>query len=171
MVKLTDHLLQSLQALDPDPPLFLYEKWSTYLDELGIKLFLTIQVGQWGSRSYRLKKFIVDDQQEAVFAYYHLVTVFCDHAFGALPEHIEVVSLLSGKIYQFYPEEGDVSRSLKYIHHLKKVMEQKKSYRKGKRGLICIDCPFHIHCSQTGDNLNGAEENDLPNSDGVHLVH
>ncbi|WP_229704039.1 hypothetical protein [Caldalkalibacillus thermarum] len=49
------------------------------------------------------------------YVVFPVVTVFCDHAFGALPEHIEIVALLSGKIYQFYPEEGDVSRSLKYL--------------------------------------------------------
>ncbi|MDQ0338785.1 hypothetical protein J2S00_001571 [Caldalkalibacillus uzonensis] len=53
LVKITDHLLQCIRALDPHPPLFLYEKFSTYSDEStsSVCLLLTrLKVFPWGGR-------------------------------------------------------------------------------------------------------------------------
>jgi hypothetical protein len=152
LAKVTDHLLQCLPVTDAHPPLFLFEKFTAYIDELQTDVCLTFQVGRWNRSGFQLQKFIVDDQEEMIYAYYHLATVFCQEAFGELPRKLEVTSLLSGKVYTFRPDTEDVPSALQYVRELTAVMQNSDSYHQTKQGIVCIGCPFQSRCKWVEEN-------------------
>ena len=59
LAKLTDHLLQFVERDDSQtPPLFLYEKFQTYMEELGVHMSLTLEVGEWSTESFVIKNML-----------------------------------------------------------------------------------------------------------------
>lgn len=97
LARLTDHLLQFVEKdVNETPPLFLYEKFQTYMEELGVHISLTFEVGEWSAQSFVIKKYVIDANEEMLALCQKLTTVFCYKAFGVLPLKIEIINLIEG---------------------------------------------------------------------------
>jgi hypothetical protein len=129
LAKITDHLLRNLISnRHGPPPVFLFEKFNTWIEELQIHLSMTFQVAEWTNKSFVIKKYIVDDKEDVLLSFQHLAVVFCQKAFQTLPERIEVISLLSGKTHQYYPKADDVRQALDYLLLVKHLLQGSKTH-------------------------------------------
>lgn len=131
LAKVTDHLLLSLlQAKETAEPALLFEKLRVTIEELEIELAMTLQVVEWSGESYIVKKFFVEEDENILTSYQHLTILFCQQAFGALPERIEMVSVLTGQTHLYSPQIQDVSHALDYLKLTKHVLQESKNYTK-----------------------------------------
>lgn len=79
IAKITDYLMENITAESKrTPPLFLFEKLNTYIEELGVDLSLTFDVAEWSDSSFVIKKYLVDASPEMLTLYYHLSIVFSE---------------------------------------------------------------------------------------------
>ncbi len=150
--KITDHLLQFLQA-QRQPPLFLYEKFASYIEELGIQLSLTFEIGEWSHRSFILKKYMVETNEELLHLFRTLTAVFSQKAFAALPERIEFISLLEGKRYKYTPTMDDVYAGIEYLNAMKDLVTEPEHFSKKGPTADCLRCPFRKHCKYDKSRL------------------
>lgn len=138
LAKITDHLLQFLSTNFQQPPLFLYEKLYTYVQEIETQLSITIELAEWSTKSFSIKKFLLEADQHLMEKYNHLVSVFFYDALGILPEKIEIVSLIDGKVSILYPNEHDIPKGVQYLNHLKRLVNE------SNQG--CFECPLTQQC-------------------------
>ena len=144
LAKITDHLLQFLSTKNKQPPLFLYEKLYTYVKGIESQLSITIELAEWSTESFSVKKFLLEADQHLMERYTHLVSVFSQEALGILPEKIEIVSLLDGKISTYYPIEQDILKGVQYLENMKRLV---KEVNQG-----CFECPLTLHCKDIDKN-------------------
>jgi hypothetical protein len=148
----TDHLLQFLvPKSEQEPPLFLYKKLSTYVEELEIDLSLTFELVEWTKESFMVKKFLVEANEEMVELYLNLLVVFSDKAFGKLPERIEIITLLDGTKYSFSPTMSNVEQGIQYLNKMKRILKQPITYLKTNSMAECNSCPFTAKCNEHQD--------------------
>ncbi|PMC40505.1 hypothetical protein CJ195_01970 [Bacillus sp. UMB0899] len=112
LAKITDHLLQFLSTKSKQSPLFLYEKLYTYVKGIESQLCITIELAEWSTKSFSVKKFLLEADQHLMERYHHLVSVFSHEALGILPEKVEIVSLLDGRKSIFYPIDQDIPKGV-----------------------------------------------------------
>jgi hypothetical protein len=154
VAKITDYLMQHLSMeVNTQPPLFLYEKFKTQIEELNIELSLTFDVGEWSSSSFIVKKYLVEANADMLILYQLLITVFSDQVFKKLPEKIEVVTLLDGKKHVFYPAEEKVSEGLQYLQVIKHMMEESAGFQKLSNEEECRSCPFQTACERVEEKI------------------
>lgn len=163
LAKTTDQLLQFLMArTHQQPPLFLYEKMNTYVEELELDLALTFELVEWTNNSFMVKKFLVEADEEMVQLYLHMLVVFSDKAFGKLPERIEIITLLEGKKYRFSPTMSNVEQGIVYLNEMKSVLKHPKYYSKTNSLIECSSCPFTNKCNDRHDKeMKRSNENFL----------
>jgi len=143
LAKVTDHLLQNLMgAKDANLPILLYEKLRINIDELEIDLAMTFQVVEWSQESFVVKKFLVEEDENIFLSFKHMAILFCNHAFQTLPERIEVVSLISGNTYRYYPDSADVRSAVDFFQLTRNIMRESKNYTK------CNTCSYHNKCDR-----------------------
>lgn len=124
LANITDHLLLFLFSNKSDyPPVFLYESFNTTVDEIGTKVSLTIDVGEWSKNTFCIKKYLLDDHNSMNKLYKYLFVVFSKKAFGILPDKIELFSLLNGKQQLIYPNEQDIEEGIIYLDYVKNHIE------------------------------------------------
>jgi hypothetical protein len=149
--KMTDHLLKMLMDhKNLQHPLFLYEKFRVFNEEIGIHLSMVFDVGEWTNQSYVLRKFLVSDKMEVVEAFKHMAIVVSRTAFQKLPEKMEFYSVLSGKVYEYFPTENDYKDSLNYLLLVKEVMKEPSNYIKNSPDRRCASCPLYVDCQNVG---------------------
>ncbi|MFD6211254.1 hypothetical protein [Peribacillus sp. NPDC060253] len=154
LANITDHLLQFLTSKKIEyPPLFLYEKFNTNIEELGTELSLTIEVAEWTSNSFIIKKYLVDTHEDMNLLFNNMISVFCKKAFGQLPERIEIFSLMEGKIETYIPTMKDVSDGLEYLNIIKNLLQEPKKYLKTDSLTVCKSCSYQKRCYE-GSNIN-----------------
>lgn len=154
LAKTTDHLLQYLSMKkNEDQPLFLFEKLTSYIDELETHLSLTIELAEWSTRSFTIKKYLVDADEELIDLYNQLMVVFTYEAFEKLPERIEIVNLMKGRVYTYSPSISDVSKGIEYFKYMKNQLLVPDGYIKAKSLAECEQCPFTEHCNTGPDNF------------------
>ncbi|MEW9053256.1 MAG: hypothetical protein AB2392_19005 [Neobacillus sp.] len=154
VAKITDHLMQHLNTeVNPQPPLFLFEKFKTNIEELNIELSLTFDVGEWSSSSFIVKKYLVEANADMLQLYQLLIVVFSDQVFKQLPEKIEVVTLLDGKKHVFYPSEEKVKEGLQYLQVMKQMMEDSAGFQKLSNEEECRSCPFQTACERVAEKF------------------
>jgi hypothetical protein len=152
LAKTTDQLLQFLvPKTEQHPPLFLYKKMNTYVEELEIDLTLTFELVEWTNKSYMVKKFLVEADEEMVQLYLHMLVVFSDKAFGRLPDKIEILTLLDGKKYSFSPTMNNVEQGIVYLNKMKNTLKQPFTYLKTNSLAECSSCPFTDKCNDHHD--------------------
>lgn len=131
----TNNIRKLLAANEYAPyPMMLYEQHQTLVPELQTDLSVIFQVA-WqvseptaqpddssGHKSLIVQKFIVDDDPYTAEAFIHLSSVFCQSAFGRLPERIDIFSIMEGTVQRHYPSPEKVSASLDYLHLLQHVV-------------------------------------------------
>jgi hypothetical protein len=148
LAKVTDHLIQNLNKSEGvQPPLFLFEKYNIQSEELQTNLSMTLQVGEWSEDSFTIKKYLVDGDKDIINLYKHFTIVLSDKAFMKLPESIEIVSLLTGKVYLFHPTTEDLQNSYQYLHLFKRLLEDPNNYIKTDTTTECVQCPFIQKCN------------------------
>ena len=147
LAKLTDHLLQFVEKDDSQtPPLFLYEKFQTYMEELGVHMSLTFEVGEWSAESFVIKKYVVDADEEMLALCQKLMTVFSYKAFGVLPGKIEVVNLIEGTKYEYIPKQEDIITGMADLSRMKEMLERPEHYTERHFRSECISCAFRSEC-------------------------
>lgn len=147
LAKVTDRLLNTLTNIDENSsPLFLYEKFHTFVEEMNIDISITFEVGEWGKNTFSIKKFLVEADDSLVKLYTYLTILFTRKAFGMLPEKIEVVSLVDGGNYVFHPCEADIPEAMSYLDFLKEHIQKPEDYVKMESARQCSECIFHNNC-------------------------
>ncbi|MBU5219201.1 hypothetical protein KQI67_21250 [Bacillus albus] len=147
LAKLTDHLLQFVERDDSQtPPLFLYEKFQTYMEELGVHMSLTLEVGEWSTESFVIKKYVVDADEEMLALCQKLMTVFSYKAFGILPGKIEVINLIEGTKYEYIPKQEDIITGMADLSRMKEMLQQPEHYTERQFRSECISCAFRSEC-------------------------
>ncbi|WP_257351024.1 hypothetical protein [Pseudalkalibacillus decolorationis] len=166
LAKTTDHLLQFLSMKKKQkPPLFLYQKLNTYIEELETQLSLTIELAEWSTYSFTVKKFLVEADEEMIQLYNHLMVVFSNEAFGKLPEKIEINTLLEGKKYTFSPTMNNVAQGNMYLKYMKDLLQHPNDYTKTNSLTECRSCPFTHKCKDSPSSFKGINRR---NEDFLH---
>jgi len=115
LAKTTDHLLQFLTTKKNKlQPLFLFEKLNTYINELETQLSLTFELAEWLIKSFTIKKYLLETDEELNRLYFNTIVVFSKEAFGKLPERIEIINLMKGESYTYSPTMNDISEGMLY---------------------------------------------------------
>ncbi|MBY0096110.1 PD-(D/E)XK nuclease family protein [Mesobacillus maritimus] len=163
LAKTTDQLLQFLvPKTEQVPPLFLYKKMNTYVEELESDLSLTFELVEWTNNSFKVKKFLVEADEEMVHLYLHMLVVFSDKAFKKLPEKIEIITLLDGKKHSFSPSKSNVDQGILYLNKMKIFLKQPNNYLKTNSMAECSSCPFTDKCNEHHDSqIKGSNQNFL----------
>lgn len=147
LAKVTDHLLKFLTSeRNIHPQLFLYEKQKTFINELETDLSLTIDIAEWQDGSFTIKKYLLETDYEMAKLYNHLITVFSKHAFGKLPNKIEVICLMNGETYSHCPAANDIDEGLMYLSYMKELLQKPDSYIKTESVSECMTCEFNRKC-------------------------
>jgi hypothetical protein len=155
IAKITDYLLTHVQAESKkSPPLFLFEKLTTYIEELDVDLSLTFDVAEWSDSSIVIKKYLVDATPEMLTLYYHLSIVFSEKILKRTPKKVEVVTLLDGKKHVFIPTPEDLHEGLNYLQVMKYTIENPSNYFKTTDVYECNLCPFVKECDHETEEFN-----------------
>lgn len=155
IAKISDYLMDNINVESKkNPPLFLYEKINTYIEELDIDLSLTFDVAEWSDSTFVIKKYLVDATPEMLTLYYHLSIVFSEKVLKRTPKRVEVVTLLDGKKHVFKPTPEDLQEGLNYLQVMKYSIENPSNYFKTSNVNECNQCPFSKHCDQETQEFN-----------------
>lgn len=147
LAKVTDHLLHFLSTEEIiHPPLFLYEKLHTSVEEISTTIALTFEVGEWTKNAFIIKKYLLDADESMVTLYSYLTVIFSHKAFGVLPEKIELLSLIDGKQHVLCPTEHDVAEGFKYLEFMKSHLQTPDRYFKSNSIKECVKCTFINQC-------------------------
>lgn len=106
-------------------PIVRFEQLSTYVPSMDLELsqiFQLIIEDASAVNGYTVQKYVIDEQEATVSTFFHMTTVFCAHAFEALPATIEVLSLLSGNRFIYYPDDSTLRESLDYMRLAKSLL-------------------------------------------------
>lgn len=147
LAKITNNLLQYVKSDKSGiPPLFLYEKLQTYMEELGIHIALTLEVGEWSAQSFVIRKYVIDTNEDMLALFQKLTAVFCYKAFGVLPERIEMFNLIEGISHICIPKQEDVAAGMNYLQTMKEMLQEPQYYTKRSFSSECIGCAFRNEC-------------------------
>lgn len=145
--EITNNLLFALlEERDIEQPLFLFEKFRIHSEELQIDLAMTLHVAEWSADSFILRKYMVDAKPGYCYSYKHMAVLFSEKAFGLLPEKIEIIQLLNGKKFVYYPERKDLSEAIEYFQLTKDVLKEPHHYKRPVSFAECGKCPFIRKC-------------------------
>jgi hypothetical protein len=166
LAKTTDHLLQYLvMKKKQKPPLFLYQKLNTYIEEMETQLSLTFELAEWSPHSFTVKKFLVEADEEMIQLYYHLIVVFSNEAFGKLPDRIEIITLLEGEKYTYSPTMNNVTQGIMYLEYMKDLLQHPNDYSKTNSLTECRSCSFTQKCKDSSNSFKGLNRS---NEDFLH---
>jgi hypothetical protein len=144
---ITDHLLTTLiNGEKKDPPLFLYEKLNTFVEEMNIDISITFELAEWGKEAFSVKKFLVDADESMVKLYTYLTILFSYKAFGVLPDRIDLYTLIDGEKHIFYPTDEDIPQAIMYLDFLKEHIKKPDHYFKTESLRECSECIFENSC-------------------------
>ncbi|MDM5154003.1 hypothetical protein QUF88_09220 [Bacillus sp. DX1.1] len=164
LAKLTDHLLRYVKSdSGRTPPLFLYEKLQTYMEELGVHISLTFEVGEWSTQSFVIKKFVVDANEEMLALFQKLTAVFCYKAFSVLPEKIEIINLIEGTSSEYVPKQQDIMTGMSDLYRMKEILQQPEHYVERTFHSECIGCAFRNECK-----VDEVKDEPIQNNSIVH---
>lgn len=128
------------------PPLFLFESFSTWIEELQTELSMIFQVVEWSEQAFIIKKVLVDEDADVITVFKHMAILFSHKAFDRLPERIEIFSVLSGKTLIIEPEGmEDITKAIDYLWLTQQLLPA-NPYRKINSILECNTCPFNAEC-------------------------
>jgi hypothetical protein len=146
LAKITDHLLQALTIKETkSSPLFLYDQFQTSIEEINVSI--RFEVGNWSNHSFTVSKFLVEADESMVKLYTYFTILFSHNAFSMLPEKVEVITLLDGKHYQYFPNENDVQLAKDYFNELKENISKPREYGNIISLKDCTKCVFEGNCS------------------------
>ncbi|WP_377802021.1 hypothetical protein [Bacillus benzoevorans] len=150
IAKTSEHLLESLlKGKSETPPFLLYQKLNAYVDELETRIQVTFELAEWSSRTFTIKKFLLQADVEMFRLYYHLLVVFSAKVFEKLPEKIVLITLLDGKEHVFFPKMEDVSSGIQYLLTMKYLLQQHPAeFFQSRTWKDCSHCPFSEKCTE-----------------------
>jgi len=152
LAKVSDYLLRFLgKKAHVELPLFVFEKYSVYVEEIQSNLSLTIDFAAWTEKSYTVTKFILDDHEEVKNAMKDFIIVFSKQAFKKVPEQIRFYSLLTGETTTYHIAPDDYQKSILQLHIVKSVLMEPKHFQKNYASSECENCPLQRECVEEGD--------------------
>ncbi|QGQ95952.1 hypothetical protein EHS13_14255 [Paenibacillus psychroresistens] len=132
-----------------EPPLFLFETFSTWIEELQTELSMIFQVVEWSEQTFVIKKILVDEDSDVITVFKHMAILFSHKAFARLPSRIEIFSVLSGKTTIIEPKgTEDITQAIDYLWLTQQLLPT-NPYRKTNSLLECNTCPFNAECHFT----------------------
>ncbi|MEH7377509.1 hypothetical protein [Neobacillus drentensis] len=154
--KITDYLMQNLTAeTDSAPPLFLFEKFTSTIQELDMDLSLTIDVAEWSNSSFVVKKYLVDAEKDMLMLYNYLIAVFSKKVFNKIPSRIEVTTLLDGRKHTYFPTPERIDEGIRYLQLMNHLLGNSSRFNEVYNEKDCESCPFEHVCER--DSRNGNE--------------
>ncbi|MFJ7974360.1 PD-(D/E)XK nuclease family protein [Peribacillus sp. NPDC096379] len=158
VAKVTDYLLQDLtEVSNLDPPLLLFEKYKTHIQELDVDLALTFDVVNFSNSSFVVKKYVVQADQEMLKLYYFLIQVFSEKVFQIRPTRVEVITLIDQKKHIFRPTQETLDEGTSYLLLMKHFLEDSAIYSEIYNENECPTCPFQNVCNREAPKLNQAK--------------
>ncbi|MBV7503649.1 PD-(D/E)XK nuclease family protein [Bacillus sp. sid0103] len=153
--KITDYLMQNLTIeTDSTPPLFLFEKFKSNIQELDMDISLTIDVAEWSNSSIVVKKYLVEAEPDMLMLYNHLIAVFSKKVLNKIPDRIEVTTLLDGKKHTFFPTSEKIEESIRYLQAMNHFLGNSSSFNEVYNEDDCGTCPFEHVCKRDARNVN-----------------
>ncbi|WP_226671207.1 hypothetical protein [Metabacillus litoralis] len=147
LAKTTDHLLQYVSSgANEKTSLFLNNTLNKNVLELETQLSLTLELVDCTSNTFKIKKYLLEENQDLIELYSNLIAVFSFEAFGLLPEKIEMITLLEGEMFTYIPKEEDIPKGVMYIDYLKTALIQPLGFKKESSLKECLNCPFTEQC-------------------------
>ncbi|MFP7734324.1 hypothetical protein ACLHDF_13135 [Priestia aryabhattai] len=152
LAKVSDYLLRFLgEKAHVELPLFVFEKYSVYVEEIQSNLSLTIDFAAWTENSYTVTKFILDDHEEVKRTMKDFIVVFSRQAFKKVPEQIHFYSLLTGKTTTYHIALDDYKKAILQLHIVKSVLMEPIHFQKNNASSECENCPLKQECAEEGD--------------------
>ncbi len=131
LAKVSDYLLRFLgEKAQVELPLFVFEKYSVYVEEIQSNLSLTIDFAAWTEKSYTVTKIILDDHEEVKNAMKDFIIVFSKQAFKKVPEQIRFYSLLTGETTTYHIALDDYKKSHTSTTYCQKCVNGTKTFSK-----------------------------------------
>jgi len=153
--QITDYLMQNLTAeQDSAPPLFLFEKFTSTIQEIDMDLSLTIDVAEWSDSSFVVKKYLVDAETDMLMLYNYLIAVFSKKVFNKIPTRIEVTTLLDGKKHTYFPTSEKIDEGIRYLELMNQMLGDFSRLNEVYNEDDCITCPFEQVCKRDARNEN-----------------
>ncbi|MCM3572364.1 hypothetical protein M3172_04130 [Mesobacillus subterraneus] len=90
--------------------------------------------------------------------YTYLTILFSHTAFGLLPEKVEVITLLYGHHFQYFPVENDVQLAQAYFNELKENIKKPQEYTHIVSTQNCSQCVYDAECSFKNDVKDETKE-------------
>lgn len=123
LAAVTDQLLKYFASRKKHTaPLFLFESFTTAVEELQLELSIIFQVAEWTKEGLHIQKIVVDDEPAVWEGTMHWMTLFSLSGFGILPAKIEWIGLLSGKRKVYRPRSKDIALSIDYMERVRSGM-------------------------------------------------
>jgi CRISPR/Cas system-associated exonuclease Cas4 (RecB family) len=133
------------------------------MEELGVHISLTFEVGEWSTESFVIKKYVVDANEEMWALCQKLMTVFSYKAFGVLPGKIEVINLIEGTKYEYVPKQEDIKAGIDDLFRMKEMLQQPEHYTERNFRSECMSCAFRSECQ-----MEEVKEGSLQKKNIVH---
>lgn len=108
-------------------PLMLFENMNVWVEELDIRLSMIVQVMEPFQTSFVIHKYMIDPCQTEIELFVHMTVVFCNKAFGQLPEHLHIFQLMSGERLSISTKDSDLSKSMDYLRLVKDVYTESRT--------------------------------------------
>ncbi|MCM3783928.1 hypothetical protein M3231_13185 [Neobacillus mesonae] len=118
--RISDELVRLLtQLTELELPVLLFEEHKAYISDIHMDLSVIFQVAwqpdEMNTTGLYIQKYIVNYHDEVIRAYQNMMVVFCYHAFGCIPERIEVNCLLDRRKITLIPDEQKYREALDYV--------------------------------------------------------
>ncbi|MCD1257414.1 hypothetical protein B5M42_001005 [Paenibacillus athensensis] len=109
-------------------PLLLFETIQTHISPLNVDLSLNLQL-LWGGEKeaageFRIHRFVMEARPQENESFFHLATLLGYHAFGRLPQSIEVWSVLGGGGARCQPSLEHLQASYDYLRLIRDYMKE-----------------------------------------------
>lgn len=148
----TRHLIDELLSDSASvPPALLFESIRVRLDELQVDISMIFQAVYWTRESFAIQKFLVDEDRDVMNAFVHMAGVISRHAFQALPERIEIITLMTGNKYVYRPRDEELPASLDYLRLMSRLFRELTVYKRSDPVCECTGCPFTSRCRNESD--------------------
>lgn len=121
----TKYLMQYLSRPIDENALSLHtEPMSVFVKDLDLELSMMFHSIERTDRTFFLRKFFVSDEPEVIKAFFHMSIIFSYIAFDRLPDRVEAISLLNGKLYEMTPDINAIQESYDYLYLLVGTMRE-----------------------------------------------
>ncbi len=124
LAKITNHLLQNIKVTEGENR---YEKLPFYLKQVNKELSVIIE-HEPTTHSFTIRKYLVEADEQLIMCYRSLLLVFLYTSLGKLPERVDIISLLDGRLDSFSPTMADFVEGVEAVKNMLKFNSYKTSH-------------------------------------------